>query len=357
MKNRYLALGLMSGTSLDGLDVAAVEFTRHRDRWSFELLGAETRPYSPEWADRLAGAATLNAWDFSLLNAEYGRWLGRQAADFLEQSGLTGRVELICSHGHTVFHEPQRGFTRQIGSGAALAAGAGLPVVCDLRAADVALGGQGAPIVPIGERHLFPDHALFLNIGGIANISAHRDGAVTAYDVCPGNTPLNRLAGEAGFHFDEGGRLARSGVLLPDLFAQLERFPFYDLPAPRSLHTDVIAREFLPVVERYVARPADKLHTVTEHLAMVLGRHLNDLAGTAKSVLVTGGGAFNTYLMERLAHFSEVAVEVPDKAVVEFKEAMVMAFFGVLRLRGEVNSLASVTGAHRDSCGGAIYMP
>jgi len=357
MSNQYTAIGLMSGSSLDGLDMVAVKFTENHGKWEFEVIAAECTGYNEDRVSQLAGAPDLSQHSLMALHTGFGEYLGESTKEFILKNGLDGKVDLVCSHGHTVLHDPAGGYTLQIGDGAQIAAVTGIPVVSDLRTKDVAMGGQGAPIVPIGERHLFHDIKMFLNIGGIANISYHSFDKVVAYDVCPGNTPLNLLARQHGFEYDEGGRLAAGGSLLPELFAQLKDFSFYERPLPRSLHTDVIKKDFMPVIDLFPGSLPDKLHTVTEHLAMEISKHISDLGQTQfGKILITGGGAWNTFLIERIRHYSRFEVVVPDALMVDYKEAVVMAFFGVLRMRGEVNCLSSVTGARADSVGGALYI-
>ncbi|GAA4319108.1 anhydro-N-acetylmuramic acid kinase [Flaviaesturariibacter amylovorans] len=356
----YRAIGLMSGSSLDGLDVVCAEFHVNAGHWAWEILAADCLPYSAEWRDRLAGATELSARDYLLLHSEYGRYLGRAVNAFIEQHELHYKIGLIASHGHTTFHLPGSGMTAQLGDGAALAAETALPVVSDLRALDVAFGGQGAPIVPLGESLLFRDYRLFLNLGGIANIAVH-DGPPVAWDVCPANRVLNALAQKEGQEYDADGALARSGRLHESLLAQLNELPFYSAPAPKSLANDFGTGTVLPMIEAAGISTADALRTVTEHIALQVARalagHPFSVPGP-KSLLITGGGAFNSFLVERLSELLkplEVSVQVPEEALVQYKEALIMAALGVLRWRQEYTVLASVTGARRDSIGGALW--
>ncbi|MCP4120495.1 MAG: anhydro-N-acetylmuramic acid kinase [Bacteroidetes bacterium] len=356
MASIHTSIGLMSGTSLDGLDMIAVEFTEQEGRWDFNILAAECISYDHTLEQQLKEASKLPLEKLMELHTTYGKFLGECAREFMDRQSLFGKIDLICSHGHTVLHDPAAGYTLQIGDGAQVTAQTGTPTVSDLRTKDVAMGGQGAPIVPVGEKHLFTDYNMFLNIGGIANISHHKAGNIKAYDISPGNTPLNLLAQQQGSDYDEEGRLARAGILLPELFTQLETFPFYARPVPRSLHTDTIKTGLMPMIDLFPGSLKDKLHTVTEHIAMEISKHINLLSADPKGqILVTGGGARNTYLIERIGHFSQSEIVIPDSRIIDYKEAVVMAFFGILRLRGEVNCLASVTGARADSVGGALY--
>jgi anhydro-N-acetylmuramic acid kinase len=357
----YKVIGLMSGSSLDGLDLAYVELqeqpTTQRQGprvWGYTLLATATQPYTPEWRQRLAAAPGLSALDYQLLHVEYGRYLASAVLQFIEQHGLHYKVQLIASHGHTVFHDPARRMTAQLGDGATLAALTKINVVSDLRSMDVALGGQGAPIVPIGERLLLPGYEYFLNLGGIANISWDS----IAFDVCPAARVLDALAAEAGQPFDAGGALAAGGRVDAGLLRRLNALPYYGLPYPKSLANEFGTETVLPLVRAAGLSTADALCTYVEHIAMQVGRATDSggrIPDSGGRMLVTGGGAHNDFLVERLRH-AGIEVVVPEDSLVDYKEALVMALIGVLRWREENNVLASVTGASRDSIGGAVWI-
>src|SRR5690606_23275424 len=203
----YRAIGLMSGSSLDGLDIAFVHFHENAAKWNFDIVYAECYPYSAEWINKLQSSVQLNALDYQLLYAEYGHYLGAAVNTFINEHQLQYQVQLIASHGHTTFHVPPK-MTAQLGDGAAIAAETGIPVISELRALDVALGGQGAPIVPIGDKLLFGEFDYCLNIGGIANVTTHTAGTYISFDVCAANRVLNLLASQAGKAYDEGGQMA-----------------------------------------------------------------------------------------------------------------------------------------------------
>ncbi|MCB0501604.1 MAG: anhydro-N-acetylmuramic acid kinase [Bacteroidetes bacterium] len=355
--HQYTAIGLMSGTSLDGLDIIAVHFQKSESGWTFDIIASDSVPYSPSSREKLVHAPTMSAADLMQLHIDYGQWIGKIVVDFINNNGIADTIDVIGSHGHTVLHQPQKGYTLQIGSGADIATLTGIPTVCDLRANDVAAGGQGAPIVPIGERYLFQDYNAFLNIGGIANIAFHNGNEVTAYDVCPGNTPLNELIGTLGFEFDKGGLFAGKGLINESLLSVLEQFSFYQKEGPRSLHTDLILEEFMPMVASADGIVADKLATVVEHIALQISKAIQQHKEqyNVQKLMVTGGGAFNIFLIERIKAHTDVTVVVPDETIVKFKEALIMAFFAIKRIRGEVNCLQAVTGAQKDTVGGAIY--
>ncbi|MCX8018902.1 MAG: anhydro-N-acetylmuramic acid kinase [Chitinophagaceae bacterium] len=357
----YRAIGLMSGSSLDGLDIAFASFRQENGSWKFDLTHAACYPYNSYWQHRLKSATTLSAQDYLMLHAEYGHYLGKQVNRFIEENQLHFQVSLIASHGHTTFHNPSGMMTAQLGDGAAIAARTGLPVVSDLRALDVALGGQGAPIVPIGEKLLLGDYDAYLNLGGIANITVNAERFI-AFDVCPANRVLNMLAGEAGMEFDESGNLAASGTLHIECLQELNRLEYYQKPYPKSLANEFGTDVVFPLVIKFCARPADALRTYTEHIVLQIGRSLQQIipfTNRKKRLLVTGGGAHNTFLISRLKeHLSKADIEtvVPDARIIDYKEALIMAFIGVLRWRQEYTVLASVTGASRNSIGGALWL-
>lgn len=347
--HRYNVIGVMSGSSLDGVDLALCELGIEGGCWSYNIAEARTVPFSNSFQQRLADAMQGSALEAARLHRDLGDLIGIACKDLL--AGRT--VDLIASHGHTLFHKPEEGLTTQIGCGARIAAATGAPVVNDFRTMDVALGGQGAPLVPLGERLLFPEYKAFLNIGGICNIALHGPERVVGYDVCIGNQALNYLANEAGMAYDADGGLARSGRIIPELLQTLNALPFHHQEPPRSLGREWFDEQVKPLIARIEPPLADRLATVVEHIAQQV---MMALEGTKDPVLVTGGGAHNGFLMERLRSVCDAPIELPDRATVGFKEALVFALLGVLRLRGEVNCMASVTGATRDSAAGAIHL-
>ena len=355
----YKVIGLMSGSSLDGLDIAYVHLQERAatsqqlpKTWEYNVVHTGFSPYPDHWKQWLAAAPGLSALEYQLLHVDYGHWLGEQVMYFIDQQELYYKVQLIVSHGHTAFHVPGRQMTAQLGDGAAIAAETRINVVSDLRAMDLALGGQGAPIVPIGERLLLPGYELFLNLGGIANVSQ----GSTAFDVCPANRVLNALAEQEGLRQDTGGALAASGRVDEDLLRELNALPYYGLPWPKSLGNEFGTETVLPLVLARGLSTADALRTYVEHIAEQVARAVGDGQKADAKMLVTGGGVHNTFLVERLKANLEVQVVVPDKELVDYKEAIIMALIGVLRWREENNVLASVTGASRDSIGGAVWI-
>ena len=357
----YSAIGLMSGSSLDGVDIAYCHFNQN-GAWNFSIEETICVPYSILWEKRLRNARHIDGQSLWQLHADLGNYFGSITKTFIEQLSLQGKVDFVASHGHTVFHFPEQKFTSQIGDGAALAAAVGVPVVCDFRTTDIALGGQGTPIVPIADWHLFRQHKLLLNLGGIANISAKVNESIRAFDVCAANQVLNFLAQQLGSAFDADGRLAKSGKLDHSLFDKLNALPYFEQEFPKSLDNGFSQLAIIPLLESFHISTEDKLHTVCEHIAYQVQQHIAKIAVKTQtifekkdSILITGGGAFNGFLLERIAAHTEVQVVVPDEKTVKYKEALAMAFMGVLRLCGEVNVLHAVTGASRDSVGGSIY--
>lgn len=358
----YRAIGLMSGSSLDGLDIAFVEFHENAGRWTHEILQADCYPYPADWVNRLKNATSLPALDYQLLHIDYGHYLGQQVNNFIEQHQLYYKVALVASHGHTTFHLPSKKMTAQLGDGAAIAAQTKLPVVTDLRALDVAFGGQGAPIVPIGEKLLWQEYDYFLNIGGIANLSINSNPYI-AFDVCTANRVLNMLAADAGKEMDENGAMAAAGAINNDLLEELNALDYYKLAAPKSLANDYGTDIVYPLIKESGCSVPDALRTCTEHITTQISEAISNSSGfnpqtSNLKLLVTGGGAFNTFLIQRLQEKIKafnIEVVVPDAKLVSYKEALIMALIGVLRWRQEYNVLASVTGASRDSIGGALW--
>lgn len=348
----HRVIGIMSGTSLDGVDLAGCSFTQRDDGWKYTIHCGETIPYPEDWSRRLRELEKGSALDFVRTDSEYGHYLGRLAAGFIARHDF--RPGFIASHGHTIFHRPDQGYTAQIGLGAAIAAETGLPVVSDFRTTDVALGGQGAPLVPIGDRMLFGSRTACLNLGGFANISFEEEENRIAFDVAPANIVLNHFALCAGMPFDRNGDLARSGSLNEPLLEELNALPFYSTKHPKSLGKEWVLESIFPLMNAEKIPLNDLLHTFCEHIAIQTGRALEKR--TEGSILVTGGGAFNTYLMERIGHFAPLRIDIPDRLTVEFKEALIFAFLGLLRWTNRVNCLKTVTGAKKDCTGGSIYI-
>lgn len=357
---QYRTIGLMSGSSLDGLDLCYAQFTEKAGEWTYSIEAAQCIPYPPEWQEKLKNAILLPTREYLKLHTGFGNYLADQVLHFIQRNQLSFKVQLISSHGHTVFHDPTMGYTAQIGDGAILAARTGIPVVSDLRSVDVALGGQGAPIVPLGERLLFPEYSSFLNLGGIANISWHNPtGSIHAFDLTAANQVLNYWAQKAGFDYDADGKIAATGNICTDLLESLNSLSYFHQSAPKSLDNSFSKEYIIPIMEKSKVSIPDALATYQVHLAVQLADYLKTLpAADSQKILVTGGGAYNQNLIQVLQKYSAPLnwhLIVPDSALIEFKEALIMGLLGILRWREEPTVLHSVTGASRNSVGGALW--
>jgi anhydro-N-acetylmuramic acid kinase len=344
----------MSGSSLDGLDIAYCHFTKEDKGWHFSIEKVDCVKYSKEWTDRLRAARELDGRSLWKLHADYGHLLSDMVNDFIAKNNLHGSIDLIASHGHTVFHFPDSQFTTQIGDGAVLATGTGIAVACDFRSSDVALGGQGTPIVPIGDLLLFKEYNYLLNLGGIANLSIRKNETMIAFDICAVNQVLNHYASITGLEYDKDGAMAASGQMCLPLFAALDGLAYYQKQSPKSLDNGFSREVVIPLMDGFDISIADRLHTYCEHVAHQVSAQIKTKEG---KLFITGGGAFNKYLVSRITAHSPIPLQIPSDETVKYKEALVMAFIGLLRWRGKVNVLSSVTGASRDSIGGALYHP
>ena len=356
----YRAIGIMSGSSLDGLDIAFVAFVEQGGTWSFEIKCAACYPYPQNWAEKLKNATGMSALEYQLLHAAYGHYIGQQVNRFIEENQLHFQVGVIASHGHTSFHLPEKLMTAQLGDGAAIAAETGLPVISDLRGLDVALHGQGAPIVPIGEKLLFDDYQYFLNIGGIANISFNREPYI-AFDICPANRVLNMLAQDIGKPYDDAGKMAAAGKVIEPLLHELNQLEYYKQAFPKSLANSYGIETVYPLIKKYPQPNTDLLRTYVEHIVGQISQAIatDKTTNGEERLLLTGGGAFNLFLVKRLQETLQklhIQVVVPDEMLVKYKEALIMGLLGVLRWREEVTVLSSVTGAIKDSVGGAMWL-
>ncbi|MEQ8418760.1 MAG: anhydro-N-acetylmuramic acid kinase [Arenibacter algicola] len=354
----YKIIGLMSGTSLDGLDLAYCHIWETPTGWDFEIKQTQSISYSEEMQTKLKNSIYLPADQLLQFHNSYGSWLGLQAKDFIEAHTL--EVDFIASHGHTTHHQPQNGLTFQIGSGQHLANESATKVICDFRTNDVALGGQGAPLVPIGDQLFFGEYDYCLNLGGISNISFEQDGKRLAYDIGLANMILNHITKKIDLEYDIGGTLAKTGHINQGMLDQLNDLQFYKLPFPKSIGFEWFVEKVVPIVEATKDSIENLLHTAVHHIceqiAIQVKGHGNK---TNKSLFVTGGGALNTFLMDCLQEKlgEETKVVAPSRTLIEFKEALVFALMGVLREEQKINCLSSVTGAKRDSYGGVIYLP
>ncbi|MCJ8155355.1 anhydro-N-acetylmuramic acid kinase [Chryseobacterium sp. SSA4.19] len=345
----FHAIGLMSGTSLDGLDICFARFEKQAGSWYFEIIKAETLPYPAHWEEKLRHVIHLSAEDLLELDSAYGFYLGKAVQQFIEKHNLT-HIDVIASHGHTVFHQPQRKFTLQIGDGRALKLKTGLPVIYDFRSQDVLMGGNGAPLVPIGDELLFSQYDACLNLGGFSNISLKIDNQRIAFDIAPVNIVLNHLAQRLGKDFDSNGNLARSGKINKELLLQLNSIAFYQQPHPKSLGVEWCNMHIFPLFG--TIETVDAIATFTEHASQQIVKifHENKL----RNVFITGGGTYNSFLIEKIKSQSSTQVIIPEKEIIDFKEALIFALMGALRLNGEINVLASATGSLYDHSSGIM---
>lgn len=341
------AIGLMSGTSLDGLDICFAAFEKKKD-WNFQIIKAETLPYSQNWEEKLRNSIHLPSEELLELHSEYGFYLGQSVREFIDRNHLEN-IDLIASHGHTVFHQPKKKFTLQIGDGRAIKIETGLPVIYDFRSQDVLMGGNGAPLVPIGDELLFSEYDACLNLGGFSNISLKQEGKRIAFDIAPVNIVLNRLAQKFNKNFDENGDFARKGKLHDDLLAKLNSLDFYKLyHHPKSLGIEWCNETIFPLLEGI--KTEDAIATFTEHVAQQISNVIN--LNRLQNVLCTGGGSYNICLIEKIREKTEFTVIIPERQIIDHKEALIFAFMGVLRMNNEINVLSSATGSTRDHSSG-----
>jgi anhydro-N-acetylmuramic acid kinase len=350
MSDNYRVIGVMSGTSLDGIDLAYCEFTK-KDNWTYKILAAETIEYSEDWKKKLNNLISESALEYVAIDIALGQYLGNSIKEFIQKHSL--QPDFISSHGHTIFHQPAKSITSQIGNGAAIASICKVPLICDFRTKDVFLGGQGAPLVPIGDKLLFKDFDYCLNLGGIANISFEENNERIAFDICPANQPLNLFANLIGLEYDNQGTTASQGELNEELLQQLNYLSFYEQKPPKSLGREWVDEHFLTVVDNFKISVSDKLRTICEHVAVQIAKAIPNEDN--KKMLVTGGGAYNNFLIQLLKSKTKTEIIIPEDILIQYKEALIFAFLGVLRMRNENNCLSSVTGASEDSCSGAIY--
>ncbi|WP_284651663.1 anhydro-N-acetylmuramic acid kinase [Flavobacterium terrisoli] len=352
LKESYTVIGVMSGTSLDGVDLAHIHFRVIEGKWQYEILESETVSYNADWLNKLQTAVDFSKAELTQLNKDYTALLGNIIKTFIKKHKIK-KLDAVCSHGHTILHQPQNGFTLQIGNLKEIATIVGETIVCDFRVQDVKYGGQGAPLVPIGDRILFSDYDYCLNLGGFSNVSFEHEGKRIAFDISPVNTVLNFYANKLGLAYDDKGNIARSGETDMTLLEELDSLSYYQKPYPKSLGFEFVKTVVLPLMESYDLSIEDKMHTFIKHIAKQTAFALPDRRG---DMLVTGGGAYNTFLLESMQNYlPELSLVVPDAKTLEYKEALIFALLGVLKLRKEINVLSSVTGAKKDHSSGVIF--
>jgi len=345
----------MSGTSMDGLDIAHCDITHDgEDKWSYKINEATTIPYDDKWRLRLSKLRNQNALNVYKTDRYFGEYIGEVINDFLSTNNL--EADLIGSHGHTIFHQPEHNITFQIGAPSAIAAVTDIPTVGNFRAMDVVKYGEGAPISGTGDLALFGEFDMCLNLGGFANISGKQDGKPIAYDICPCNILLNRIAREFGQEYDEDGKIAESGQIDYDLLSDLNSIEYYNEPAPKSLGREWINENFWYRVRNSDTPKEYRMKTLVDHIAQQIGKNIELLAEDPSSsrIYVTGGGAFNKTLIDHLRTHTDAEIVIPDADIIEYKEALIFGLLALLRVKNQTNILSSYTGAENDSIAGDL---
>ncbi len=349
----YNVVGLMSGTSLDGVDLCLVTFLHEKSKWNYSIKLAETVEYSDVWKTKLANATLLSSEELISLDIQLGDYFGKIVGEFVKKSKI--KIDFVSSHGHTIFHQPQNNFTFQAGNGNAMAIKTKIPVINNFRLKDVLLGGQGAPLVPIGDELLFSEYDVCINFGGIANLSFKKNNQRIAFDICPVNMALNYLSNQIGLSYDKDGIESSKGDINKELLIELNNLDFYKIKGPKSLGYEWFHKNVQSILENSKIKTQDKLRTFSEHIAIQISQELKEIS--AKSVLATGGGVNNRFLLELIQSKTDKKIFIPTQELINFKEALIFAFLGVLRWENQINVLKSVTGAKENSCSGDIHYP
>ena len=350
MKN-FNVIGVMSGTSLDGVDIVYVKFTLN-ESWRFKIINSKTYKYADSTVDMLSDISKKNLEEIKEIDVVYSNKLAKIINEFIEEFSIN-KIDFVSSHGHTAIHDPSNLITYQIGNLSTLSTEINQKVICDFRVQDVKLGGEGAPLVPVGEKYLFQEYDSFINLGGFANISNHKGESLIAYDICPVNIVLNNLSKKIGKDFDDKGSIASSGKLIINLYEELEKLEYYQSSPPKSLGIEWVDECIFPLINKYFDYPIeDLLNTLSNHIANQISNNLKNL----DKVLVSGGGAYNDYLIHLIRSKTDSEIVIPSKNIIEFKEALIFAFLGVLRLLNINNCYSSVTGASKDHCSGKIFL-
>ena len=348
MNTEYHIIGLMSGTSLDGLDIVKCIFKKEK-KWSYIVEKYETIEYSVFWEEKLKNLHKKDKKEITKCGIEYGKYLGVKVNEFLKKNNL--KTDYISSHGHTIFHDPKNQYTLQIGDGQSILNTTNITIINNFRKLDISLLGEGAPLVPIGDLHLFNKYKYCLNLGGFANISEKKaENNIIAFDICSVNFVLNMLSNKLGYKYDNKGKISQGGGINKLLLDQLNNLDFFKNKGAKSLGREWVETDIFPLLEKTTISIEDKMRTFTEHIAIQIGKYLRN-----KSVLVTGGGVYNDFLIERIKYYSNSEIIIPKTETIDFKEAIIFAFLGVLKLRNENNCLSSVTSAIRDCSGGEIF--
>jgi anhydro-N-acetylmuramic acid kinase len=355
-KNNFTIAGVMSGTSLDGLDISLVNFEKVADNWHFKILASSTYKYNQKFKSSLQDCRNLKAIELMQLDIDFGNLIGEKILDFIQEYKIDkNTIDAIASHGHTVFHQTDKGLTVQIGNGHAISVTTNIPCINDFRQKDVCLGGQGAPLVPIGDLHLFQDYSICLNLGGIANASFKDGSTIQSFDISPMNLSLNYIAQNAGKEYDKDGYMASKGMIQKDLLFKLNELNYYKVAGPKSLGIEWLDQNIFNIIDQRKFSSEDLMRTFVEHQVEQIASSINSHVG--EKVLITGGGTFNTFFIDKLIEKVNKDIVIPKDEIIEFKEALIFAFLGVLYLNSSENVLSSVTGSSRNSVSGALYLP
>ena len=350
MKN-FNVIGVMSGTSLDGVDIVYVKFIQN-ESWSFKIINSKTYKYEDSTADILNDISKKSLEEIKEIDVVYSKILAKIINEFIDEFSIN-KIDFVSSHGHTAIHDPSNLITYQMGNLSTLSTEINQKVICDFRVQDVKLGGEGAPLVPVGEKYLFHEYDSFINLGGFANISNHKGESLIAYDICPVNIVLNNLSKKIGKDFDDKGSIASSGKLIINLYKELEKLEYYQLDPPKSLGIEWVDEYIFPLINKYFDYPIeDLLNTLSNHIANQISNNLKNI----DKVLVSGGGAYNDYLIHLIRSKTDSEIIISSKNIIEFKEALIFAFLGVLRNLNINNCYSSVTGASKDHCSGKIFL-
>jgi anhydro-N-acetylmuramic acid kinase len=352
MSKIYQSIGLMSGTSLDGVDLVYSKITTG-SKYDYEIIHVKTYEYSEVWLNKLKSAFYCDKNDLERLDVEYGKFLGELVNSFIHEFQITD-IDFVASHGHTIFHKPNEGYTLQIGCGKEIAKLVGTKVVYDFRTQDVEFGGQGAPLVPIGDRLFYSEFDFCLNLGGFANVSYEENSVRRAFDICPVNIVLNYYMQQIGEKYDDQGKLAESGKVNIELLTKLNNDPFYALPLPKSLGYEFVIQNVIPLIDSFDLEIEDVLRTFVEHVAQKISQIFTKKEDS--KVLINGGGAYNSFLISRIAAFSSVEIIIPSAKEIEYKEALIFSLLGVLKIEGKPNCLQSVTGAAKNHSSGKVIV-
>ncbi len=356
-KKRYYLIGIMSGTSLDGLDVSFATYNLENGRWSCHLSASKTYNYKPELAQRIQNAPKSTALELTRLDRDLGDFIGEKINTFIEEKNIDRqKIHAIASHGHTVFHQPEERLTLQIGCGTSISTTSSLPVINNFRLKDVRLNGQGAPLVPIGNRLLFDnENRIYLNIGGFANLSYYTKNKQLGYDLCPVNFVLNALCQKLELPYDLNGDIARSHEIDLPLLEKLNALSRYQILDKKALGSEWVEAKVMPLLETDKSSIKQKIATYTEHAAQQIVNYLHEIK--VNEVELSGGGTHNSFLVDRIANHFNGTVILPEKEIIDFKEALIFGFLGALYLDKQHNCLKEITQADRDSIGGILHLP